>query len=175
MLNQKLDPDPVAIEYLANIMVDYMESERFFARNEEGKFSDNVLAELYGKYVQGDITAKRFALKRLGDICLIVSGFFSDSLKRKMVDVDYYAGMGGSAYWHLSSIHLEQSLFRQLALKFSDFVGVLEELSDRTGVCSNSDIIRVYEKWLLTGNDRLRTVLWEHGIAAPLNSDDSKD
>src|SRR6516225_2434594 len=40
-------------------------------------------------------------LKDVGDKSLYVSGFFADSLQRKLVDVDYYIQMGGSAYGQL--------------------------------------------------------------------------
>src|SRR5262245_49044022 len=45
---------------------------------------------------------QRARLKQIGDISLFVSGFFSDSLRRKLVDVDYYVSVGGCAYEALS-------------------------------------------------------------------------
>ena len=42
--------------------------------------------------------AQRASLKQIGDVSLFVSGFFSDSLRRKLVDVDYYVSIGGVAY-----------------------------------------------------------------------------
>ena len=41
-------------------------------------------------------------LKDVGDTSLYVSGFFADSLQRKLVDVDYYIQMGGAAYGELA-------------------------------------------------------------------------
>jgi len=40
---------------------------------------------------------QRVTLKEIGDVALFVSGFFSDSLNRKLVDVDYYVSIGGCA------------------------------------------------------------------------------
>ena len=41
---------------------------------------------------------QRDSLKQIGDLSLFVSGFFADSLQRKVVDVDYYVSIGGRAY-----------------------------------------------------------------------------
>ena len=45
---------------------------------------------------------QRANLKQIGDLSLFVSGFFADSLPRKLVDVDYYVSIGGTAYTALS-------------------------------------------------------------------------
>ena len=47
-------------------------------------------------------------LKKLGDRSLYISGFFADSLQRKVVDVDYYAEMGGVAYGALADSAVEE-------------------------------------------------------------------
>src|SRR3989442_15086459 len=45
---------------------------------------------------------QRATLRQIGDVSLFISGFFSDSLRRKLVDVDYYVSIGGFAYNALS-------------------------------------------------------------------------
>ena len=41
-------------------------------------------------------------LKEVGDISLYVTGFFAESLSRKLVDADYYIGLGRGAYAELA-------------------------------------------------------------------------
>src|SRR5437588_4560960 len=41
-------------------------------------------------------------LKDVGDTSLYVSGFFTDSVQRRLVDVHYYIHMGGAAYMELA-------------------------------------------------------------------------
>src|SRR5262245_18839616 len=41
-------------------------------------------------------------LREVGDTSLYVSGFFADSLSRKLVDVEYYIQLGGTAYGELA-------------------------------------------------------------------------
>ena len=42
-------------------------------------------------------------LKEVGDTSLYVAGFFAESLGRRLVDVDYYVGLGTSAYAELAN------------------------------------------------------------------------
>lgn len=174
MQRQQVVAESDSIEYLASLLIDYMKTEVFYKKGADGKPEENTLAFLYAQFVQGSPQAKVTALKRLGDICLMVAGIFPDSLKRKLVDIDYYQGMGGSAYSHLASIQFSQAgrnLFGELSKKFVAFSEVLGELGDRAGLHSNQDLIRIYEKWLLTGSDRLKKLLGEKGIVAPVKID----
>lgn len=164
MEKQHVSARPGSFEYIVDLMVRYLESENFFVKGPEGKLQQNVLADLYAEYRQGTPEARKLTLQRLGDICLLISGFFADSLKRKLVDLDYYLGMGGSAYWKLSHLTSAQGLYRELALKIKPFSDVLGEMSERSGLQTNSDLLRLYERWLFTGSERLKTVLSEHGI-----------
>ncbi len=160
-----------SVDYLAELLMGYLRSDHFFVKNESGGLSNNCLADLYFSYLQGTTDQKRNALKRLGDICLLVTGLFPDSLKRKLVDLDYYFGMGGTAYRTLANCQrtpLAQGMFSELSQNFIQFANVLSELSEKNGLQSNSDVLRLYERWLLTGNENLKARLAQHGIAAPV-------
>ena len=93
-------------EYLVGLLVRHIESEKFFVKTSDGKLENNYLVDLYTEYLQGGTAKKIIVLQRLGDICLLVSGFFSESLQRKVTDIGYYFGMGGTAYKQLSELHL---------------------------------------------------------------------
>jgi len=109
---------------------------------------------------------KRSSLKQIGDRSLFISGFFSDSLNRKLVDVDYYVSIGGCAYNALSRNEADtfSPVFAELAEKFVGFVDVLSEVSERTSCTSNADILRLYGKWLKTGSRRSGQLLAERGV-----------
>lgn len=109
---------------------------------------------------------QRTSLKHIGDVALFVSGFFSDSLNRKLVDVDYYVSIGGCAYSALSRIETDtfSPVFAELGTKFVGFVDVLSEVSERTSCTSNVDLLRLYEKWLKTGSRRSGQLLVERGV-----------
>lgn len=109
---------------------------------------------------------RRASLKQIGDLSLFTSGFFSDSLRTKLVDVDYYVSIGGWAYSALSRIESDtfSPVFAELGEKFVGFVDVLSEVSERTSCSSNLDLLRLYEKWLKTGSPRSGQLLVERGV-----------
>jgi len=109
---------------------------------------------------------QRSSLREIGDLSLFVSGFFSDSLNRKLVDVDYYVAIGGHAYNALSRQEADHlaPVFAELGEKFVGFVDVLSEVSERTFCASNADLLRLYEKWLKTGSRRSGQLLVERGV-----------
>ena len=109
---------------------------------------------------------QRAALKQVGDLSLFVSGFFADSLRGKLVDVDYYVNIGGVAYQALSRYETDtfSPAFAELADKFLAFVDVLSEVSERASFASNMDLLRLYERWLRTGSRRSGQLLVERGV-----------
>jgi hypothetical protein len=109
---------------------------------------------------------QRTTLRQIGDVSLFTSGFFSDSLQRKLVDVDYYVAIGGFAYNALSRIETDSlsPVYAELGEKFGGFVDVLSEVSERTSCASNADLLRLYEKWLKTGSRRSGQLLVERGV-----------
>ena len=109
---------------------------------------------------------QRANLKQIGDLSLFTSGFFADSLRRKLVDVDYYVSIGGTAYTALSRNETDtfSPVFAELADNFIRFVDVLSEVSERASLCSNGDLLRLYERWLRTGSPRSGQLLAERGV-----------
>jgi len=75
---------------------------------------------------------QRESLRQIGDVALFVSGFFSDSLTRKLVDVDYYVSIGGWAYSALSRIESDtfSPVFAELGEKFVGFVTDMDVLGE---------------------------------------------
>lgn len=171
---QRLAAPETALDYLADMLVRFMLSETFFQKGEDGQLKNNILADLYAAQLNGDAATRRLVLQRMGDVCLVVTGLFADSLARKTVDIDYYFGMGGQAYWQLSSLSIGKAtavVFEELARKFRPFSDVLGEIGTKTGIHNNSDLLKVYERWLYTGSNRLRKVLSEQGIHIPVTLD----
>jgi hypothetical protein len=109
---------------------------------------------------------QRTRLRSLGDFSLFTSGFFSDSLQRRAVDVDYYVSMGEYAYAALARRDEDafSEVFRELADRFVGFVDVLADVNERTSLASNVDLLRLYEKWLRTGSTRDGQRLIDRGI-----------
>lgn len=158
----KFDPLPTSRSYLAQLLEHFM-----FAKNLSGE----TLAELYLKAQNSPTTVKVDLLKRLGDSSLYISGFFGDSLSRKLVDIDYYVDMGGVAYGTLSSTTSNEDMsqmYNEFSMRFSGFVDVLTYISQDSRMQSNGDLLRLYDRYLATGSRLAEEQLMEMGL---LNAD----
>jgi hypothetical protein len=106
-------------------------------------------------------------LKHVGDTSLYVAGFFAESLTRSLVSVDYYVGLGQSAYAQLArSLGAQRSLtgvYEELAENFPRFVDVLTEVRKRTDFAT-PDIGRLYEMWLRTRDEWIEKKLRAVGV-----------
>jgi len=93
--------------------------------------------------------------------------FFQDSLNRKIVDVDYYIGMGEAAYRAVASREDSQQMqrtYEELSEKFHKFVDVLAEISDKTSPKTETDLLRMYDVWLRTKSERAARALQQAGV-----------
>ena len=139
----------------------------FLQRPAAGRDGDEApLAFRLAQALESGGVQQRSRLRHIGDVALFVSGFFSDSLNRKLVDIDYYVSIGGCAYNALSRVETDtfSPVFAELGTKFVGFVDVLSEVSERTSCSSNADLLRLYEKWLKTGSRRSGQLLVERGV-----------
>jgi hypothetical protein len=117
---------------------------------------------------------RRTVLREIGDTSLFVSGFWGDSLGRKLVDVDYYIEVGGTAYGELArggpegAGKLLGEVFAELAGNFARFVEVLMTISRRTAHARDDrDVVRLYERWLRTRSGWAARRLAEEGVMPP--------
>jgi hypothetical protein len=138
--------------------------------------SDEPLAFQLARALESGGVQQRSSLKQIGDVSLFISGFFSDSLRRKLVDVDYYVNIGGVAYGTLSRRETDtlSPVFAELAENFVSFVDVLSEVSERSSCASNSDLLRLYERWLKTGSVRSGQLLVQRGVVPNASFKDTK-
>jgi hypothetical protein len=156
---------PEAFEYLVRLLLRTIDSDNLFNRTADGKLESISAADLYAAYLQSPPEEKARILCRLGDVCLVLTGVFSASLSRKLVDEAYYYGMGGAAYAQVPRVGgVSQNPWLELSSKFRNFSHALWEMSERSGLQSNSDLLRLYDRWVQTGNDRIRELLSEKGI-----------
>jgi hypothetical protein len=160
LAHQRIVAGELTAYYVVQLLAGFLE------RPTEGE-SDEALALRLARALEGDGLQQRATLKQIGDVSLFVSGFFSDSLRRKVVDVDYYVSIGGVAYNALSRWETDafSPVFAELGEKFIAFVDVLSEVSERTAIATpNVDLLRLYERWLKTGSPRASQLLVERGV-----------
>ena len=159
--HQGLAAQELTAFYVVHLLASFLQQPA--AGRDEG---DEPLALQLARALDCGGMEQRAHLKQIGDHSLFVSGFFSDSLNRSLVDVDYYARIGGSAYHALSRFEADtfSPVFAELGDKFLEFTDVLGEVSERTVGSSNGDLLRLYEKWVKTGSRRAGQLLVERGV-----------
>jgi len=161
LAHQRLAANELTAFYVVQLLASFVERPSAGGEDEHAP-----LALRLGQALEAGGMRQRTTLKHIGDMSLFVSGFFSDSPNRKVVDVDYYVSIGGCAYNALSRFETDtfSPVFAELAEKFVGFVDVLSEVSARTSCSSNGDVLRLYEKWLKTGSPRSGQLLIERGV-----------
>ena len=132
---------------------------------------DGPLALKLAAAVDANPRERRRSLREVGDTSLYVSGFWADSLADKLVDVDYYIELGGSAYGELARGGAGWTgdpfgaVFAELASNFVRFVEVLALVSRRTAhAASNEDVLRLYRTWQRTRSESAAARLAALGV-----------
>jgi hypothetical protein len=158
MHNQRVSARELTSFYVVNLLTGFIHAD--------APGGDEPLCTRLVTAMQAAGSAQRDGLRSVGDQSLFISGFFSDSLTRSLVDVDYYIQLGEHAYRSLAARGGDTlgDVFDELSAKFADFVDVLGEVSERTSLSSNADMLRLYEKWLRTGSRRSGDLLASRGI-----------
>ena len=171
LAKRRVQSPPQVKSYLVNMLKFYLDSRNLFdeSRDELGNRNPQTLAELYLKASTAEVAERTALLKKLADRSLYISGYFGDSLDNKLVDLDYYAEMGGAAYDHLASSTKEDHLalvYSIFSKKFLDFVDVLTYISQKSFIKTDESILKLYDRYLRTGSDLAREKLIEMGVVA---------
>ncbi|MCU0735058.1 MAG: hypothetical protein MUF20_05975 [Methylotetracoccus sp.] len=83
LTHQKVEATEDTVYYVVNLLAHYTHAENLFSQTAEG-VDLKPLALIYAEAVEAQSAEERHtALKRLGDIALLISGLFSSSLNRK--------------------------------------------------------------------------------------------
>lgn len=170
LTDRKIQTLPVVESYLVNLLQHYLDARNLFDStyaSEGGQKNPQTLAEAYLIAHNSELTVRVEMLRKLGDRALYISGFFGDSLSRKIVDIDYYAEIGGAAYASLAQCTRENTMakvYDTFAHRFLDFVDVLTYISHHSLIKSDESILRLYERYMRTGSGLAREKLVEMGV-----------
>lgn len=153
--------------YIVNLLCDFSRRETAPTLGEE------PLALLYKQALEAGPGEQAQLFKKMGDVALYISGFFTDFIERSLVDVDYYISMGGNAYGTLSGLvgstrqgSTFAELYLQLAQRFTEIVDLLNQISEksRDKKENNEELLKMYDRWLRTKSSRLHKMLMEKGL-----------
>ena len=164
MARQRVSTSELSAFYLVQLLDGFVAGAKRYQRAEASQ--DDTLAELLLGAFGGEGRDRFVRFKLTGDVSLFLSGFFSDSLARRRVDLDYYRRMGGYAYGRAAVLAPESSasMFLELQAKFGRFVDVLNEVSLECGVGEEASMLKLYDRWLQTRSARSERRLRELGV-----------
>lgn len=179
--HQGVRVDPHASCYVVNLLTLFSRSEELYEDHGD-EYGIKPLALMMVDAADAPTLADRTdSLQRIGDVSLFIAGFFADSLAHKLVDIDYYINMGGTAYDSLSEEirgtfrgRALAGVYKELARKFQIVVDVLNEVRDGVGDSSDVNLLRTYEVWLKTGSRRAAALLKQNGVV-PLTQPASRN
>ncbi len=151
-----------ATRYIVGVLADYAHPEGLetFGRPLALSLQEALIVEEPGKRFE--------RLRKLGDAVLYASGFFADHFAARGLEPRYVTTIGSRAYETAGTILAPGSggLFEELANRFGEFALVMSEVADMTGLnaSTSAGLLKLYERWLKTGSERVAGALGEHGI-----------
>lgn len=133
----------------------------------EQEYCESPLAILIHEANFAPLNKKIEMLKFIGDESLYMAGYFSESLKRKLVDRSYYINIGGMAFRTLAGVSVIKSskeLYKDIYKDFSKLVELLTAVSIQTFSSNYEDIVRLYESWQISKSQVIENKLKEKGV-----------
>jgi len=111
--------------------------------------------------------------RALGDLSLLVSGFFWEHLERKGVNRTYAMTVGCGAYTQAGSMasvvggtteFALADVFAGLAEGFERYASVLDDVREATELKTPQQIVKLYERWRKSSSPKLAARLNEAGV-----------
>lgn len=110
--------------------------------------------------LQAPGTLRPDALRRVGDQCLLFTGFFPEQARRRGVSMDYFVQIGRNAYAQLA----RQPLFTALACHFVLLADILAQIRGLNAQARFQNLLDLQEIWEKTGSVFAATQLRERGV-----------
>lgn len=164
---QRLQPPPHedTCWYIGNLLERFGRSDHFFAYHDGGQYL-RPLALLYGDALEAPSERERcLLLQQLGDMALFLGALFPERFTRRGIQQDYIIGMGGGAYDYLAgTTKPNRHIFAELANTFTRMLELVANACARERELGAEDIIRLYQRWLSTGDPVVGNQLAALGI-----------
>ncbi len=148
-INKKsLCPVPESIIYYSSDVLDKFALSQDFFETSDGKVREKILGMKLLEATQVSRDEQKKIYKEVGDMSLMVCGYFSESVNKKIVDTQYYAQLGKMAYSHLNNVHPSfldiPCFYGMVATCFESLTTLMTILAtkDRNGVVDNNLIFK---------------------------------
>jgi hypothetical protein len=167
MRKKHVEATEAAEYYLVSLLTDYARPD---ARCNEALERPLTLLLDEALHAPGQERFER--LRVLGDGVLYVSGFFAPHLETRGVEVRYVTSLGARAYDSAGRMlrggdDNAPDLFFELAENFERFAELLSAVAEKLQLAaapSSVGVLKLYERWLKTGNEALSSELLDRGV-----------
>ncbi|MGE3610779.1 MAG: hypothetical protein AB7I27_14400 [Bacteriovoracaceae bacterium] len=169
-LNKKsLCPVPEStLFYSSEVLDKFALSDHFFEIN-DGKVREKVLGVKLLEATQLTREEQKRVYKEVGDMSLLVCGYFSESVNKKIVDLNYYAQLGKMAYSNLNHVMPNfmdiPSFYNVLATSFESITTLMTILANKSR--RGEDYNLVFKK-ILNDENVTEKELMVSGVHLPL-------
>lgn len=148
---QGLTLDEACIGYLLHLCGEFAKHQTLYGQERPGEPGTPALVWLYERAQASDRGVRFQAYRHLGDVSLVVSGFFGPHIERdrSLVGIDYYVQMGAAAYDSAASLAKPTGFSRllsELAAKFHRLVEVMTRVAEQTTLPVANDVLALYER-----------------------------
>jgi hypothetical protein len=104
-LNKKsLSPIPESVIYYSSDVLDKFSLTKNFFEISEGKVREKILGLKLLEAGQLSREEQKRVFKEVGDMSLLITGYFFESSQKKLVDSQYYTQLGKMAYAQLNNV-----------------------------------------------------------------------
>lgn len=161
----RLDPHDDTLWYLGDLLHRFGHSDQLFDYD-RGTRGLRPLALLYDDARAAGTERERcLLLQRLGDLALFVGALFPERYARRGIHRDYFVGMGGGAYDYLADrAPANRHIFEELTHHFARMIELVAAAGSRRGRLTHDEVLRLYARWLESGNPTLARQLQSLGV-----------
>lgn len=158
LLRDALDAEQVAVPddtftYVLHLVGDFSSPDALRAPEGRDEPGTPGLVWLYQAAREAAPSHRFDAYRRLGDVALVVAGFFGPHVERSrsLVSLDYYVEMGRSAYSAAAALGARtgfEHLLADLSRRFGSMVEVLTRVAEQTTLPVTADLGALYQRLL---------------------------
>lgn len=135
-INKKsLCPVPESILFYSSDVLDKFCLSQDFFEVSEGKVREKILGVKLLEATQLPREEQKRVYKEVGDMSLLLCGYFAESVSKKIIDVQYYSQLGRMAFGHLNSVSPTfldiPSFYGMVATSFGPLTTLMSVLASR--------------------------------------------
>lgn len=119
--------------FYSSLVMDHFGDANKYFENVDGKIREKILGIKLMESAQFPKEKQKIILRDIADTALLLCGYFSDSLNKKIIDTKYYQEVGVIAYKRLNSFQPKaydvEDFFERIAFQFQNVTTLMNLVS----------------------------------------------